>query len=174
SLPNVGENIFLLQYADDALFFGAWSESNAKNLIRILKCFQDVSGLSINLSKSISFGVCVDEPKVVRVENVVRYRHDNLPFMYLGLPMGKDMSKAASCDLVIERGFRPQLGGLLLGGDLVMSLTHCIPLPFLALSILGSQTVGNGRSVREKILWCPKKNISWDNWILMPDVFGIG
>nr|GFB68596.1 cysteine-rich receptor-like protein kinase [Tanacetum cinerariifolium] len=103
-------------------------------------------------------------------ENVVRYRHDNLPFMYLGLPMGKDMSKAASCDLVIGRfyrrlsswkskalsiggGFRPQLGGLLLGGDLVMSLTHCIPLSFLALSIPGSQTVGNGLSVREKILW---------------------
>lgn len=28
------------------------------------------------------------------------------------------------------------------------------------------------------LLWiasrCPKKNISWDNWILLPDVFGIG
>ncbi|GKB12412.1 hypothetical protein Tco_0846335 [Tanacetum coccineum] len=49
-------------------------------------------------------------------------------------------------------GFCPQLGGLLLGGDRVMSSTRCIPLPILALSIPGSQTIGNGLSVREKIL----------------------
>ncbi|GKD05596.1 putative RNA-directed DNA polymerase, eukaryota, reverse transcriptase zinc-binding domain protein, partial [Tanacetum coccineum] len=248
SLPNVGENFSLLQYADDALFFGAWLESNAKNLIRILKCFQDLSGLSINLSKNRLFGVCVNEPEVVIVANVVRCRHDNLPFMYLGLPVGKDMSKAASWDLVIERfyrrlsswkskalsiggrltltksvlsslliyylslfraplkiidllekirrgffwgfkedergmswfnwktvlspfnkgglgigsiraknlaflgGFCPQLGGLLLGGVLVMISTRCIPLPIHALSIPGSQTIGNGLLVREKIL----------------------
>ncbi|GKA76737.1 ribonuclease H-like domain-containing protein [Tanacetum coccineum] len=38
-----GLNVSLLQYADDALFFGKWSRSNARNLILILKCFEEAS-----------------------------------------------------------------------------------------------------------------------------------
>ncbi|GJW58352.1 RNA-directed DNA polymerase, eukaryota, reverse transcriptase zinc-binding domain protein [Tanacetum coccineum] len=56
-LDNDGSNISLLQYADDALFFGEWSYSNASNLIRILGYFQDASGLCINLSKSRFYGI---------------------------------------------------------------------------------------------------------------------
>lgn len=39
SLSNEGYNISLLQYADDALFFGEWSLSNAQNLVLLLRCF---------------------------------------------------------------------------------------------------------------------------------------
>ncbi|GJY40280.1 arginine repressor C-terminal-like domain-containing protein [Tanacetum coccineum] len=53
SLAEGGVNISLLQYADDALFFGEWSRLNAKNLILILKCFENASGLKINLSKRV-------------------------------------------------------------------------------------------------------------------------
>ncbi|GKE67054.1 RNA-directed DNA polymerase, eukaryota, reverse transcriptase zinc-binding domain protein, partial [Tanacetum coccineum] len=38
-----GSNVSLLQYADDALLFGKWSRSNARNLILILKCFEEAS-----------------------------------------------------------------------------------------------------------------------------------
>ncbi|PWA69900.1 RNA-directed DNA polymerase, eukaryota [Artemisia annua] len=57
SLASDGTNISLLQYADDALFFGDWSVSNARRLVHILDCFHDVSGLKINLSKSRLFGI---------------------------------------------------------------------------------------------------------------------
>lgn len=41
-----GLNIpLLLQFADDVLFLGEWSKTNASNLVFILKCFQEASGL---------------------------------------------------------------------------------------------------------------------------------
>lgn len=48
------ENVVVshLQYADDTIFFGDWSRSNACNLMGILKCFEGVSGLRVNLNKS--------------------------------------------------------------------------------------------------------------------------
>ncbi|GJQ93913.1 reverse transcriptase domain, reverse transcriptase zinc-binding domain protein [Tanacetum coccineum] len=52
-----GENISLLYYADDALFIGEWSRLNPKNLILILKCFENDLGLKVNLFKSGLFGI---------------------------------------------------------------------------------------------------------------------
>ncbi|GJT87061.1 cysteine-rich receptor-like protein kinase [Tanacetum coccineum] len=46
-------NISLLQYADDAIFFGEWSKTNALCLVNILKCFHDISVIiAINLDTS--------------------------------------------------------------------------------------------------------------------------
>ena len=58
-LINRQRNLTLLQYADGALFFGVWSKINILNLINLLKCFHDVSGLQINFSKSRLFGIGV-------------------------------------------------------------------------------------------------------------------
>ncbi|GJW42450.1 zinc finger, CCHC-type containing protein [Tanacetum coccineum] len=58
----VGKNkvkISHLQYVDDALLVGEWSEKNIMNLIRILRCFQVSSRLKVNLSKSCLMGVGV-------------------------------------------------------------------------------------------------------------------
>ncbi|GKA06915.1 RNA-directed DNA polymerase, eukaryota, partial [Tanacetum coccineum] len=62
-----GTNISLLQYADDALFFGEWSRLNARNLILVLKCFEKASGLKINLSKSRIFGIGIPNVEVEEI-----------------------------------------------------------------------------------------------------------
>nr|GEX72298.1 putative RNA-directed DNA polymerase, eukaryota, reverse transcriptase zinc-binding domain protein [Tanacetum cinerariifolium]GEY73322.1 putative RNA-directed DNA polymerase, eukaryota, reverse transcriptase zinc-binding domain protein [Tanacetum cinerariifolium] len=51
-LANTGKNISLLQFADDAPFFGEWSSTNASNPVNIFRCFELGSGLKINLDKS--------------------------------------------------------------------------------------------------------------------------
>ncbi|KAJ9538060.1 hypothetical protein OSB04_030793 [Centaurea solstitialis] len=58
--------IALLQFADDAIFFGKWNLSNLKNLLKILECFKLVSGLKINLNKSQLFGLGVSSVVVNR------------------------------------------------------------------------------------------------------------
>ncbi|GJT74421.1 RNA-directed DNA polymerase, eukaryota [Tanacetum coccineum] len=58
-LANSGNNISLLQFADDALFFREWTRLNASNLINILRCFELGSGLKVNLDKSKLYGVGV-------------------------------------------------------------------------------------------------------------------
>lgn len=71
SLADDGSNISLLQYADDALFFGEWSRTNVINLVCILDCFYDVSGLKVNLSKRGLYGVGVNNLEVENVANMI-------------------------------------------------------------------------------------------------------
>lgn len=39
-----------LPYADDTIFFGEWGNDNVRNLTCILKCFEEVSGLKVNMA----------------------------------------------------------------------------------------------------------------------------
>lgn len=68
-------NLSLLQYADDALFFGKWSKNNAINLICILKCFEKASGLRVNLAKSCLYGINVCPDVVKDVALAISCKH---------------------------------------------------------------------------------------------------
>ncbi|GKC82014.1 RNA-directed DNA polymerase, eukaryota, reverse transcriptase zinc-binding domain protein [Tanacetum coccineum] len=93
SLANDGANISLLQYADDALFMGEWSKSNAHHLVHILSWFYEVSGLKINLAKIRIFGIGVHISEVESIARSINCSHDYMPFSYLGLPVGRIMRK---------------------------------------------------------------------------------
>lgn len=86
-----GIQISHLQFADDALFFGNWSSYNVKNLLQLLSCFADASGLHINLHKSSLFGVGVSDTEVIRLASKCRCSVGLLPFSYLGLLVGHNM-----------------------------------------------------------------------------------
>nr|GEU84864.1 transposase (putative), gypsy type [Tanacetum cinerariifolium] len=88
-LTKDGSNVRPLQYAGAAFFFEKQSRSNARNLILILKWFEEASGLKVNLSKSVSVGL--DE--VEAVDSSLNCSHDSLLFMYLGLPIRKSSSR---------------------------------------------------------------------------------
>ncbi|GKD88946.1 RNA-directed DNA polymerase, eukaryota, reverse transcriptase zinc-binding domain protein, partial [Tanacetum coccineum] len=96
-LSNNGANLSLLQYADNALFFGEWSRDNALCLIHILRCFELAFGLKVNLDKSKVFGVGVPVNEVISMASSLGCNHDSLPFFYLGLsewripPRGRSM-----------------------------------------------------------------------------------
>ncbi|GJY76549.1 ribonuclease H-like domain-containing protein [Tanacetum coccineum] len=67
---HVGEDEVLvshLQYADDTIIFGEWSRENTGNLMNILKCYEEVAGLKINLQKSKLYGVGVEREEVERM-----------------------------------------------------------------------------------------------------------
>lgn len=52
-----------LFYADDAMFIGEWSQTNLKNVVKILQCFHFASGLNINIQKCHLLGMGV--PRLV-------------------------------------------------------------------------------------------------------------
>lgn len=83
----------LLQFADDVLFVGEWSHSNISNLLKLLKCFEEASGLKINLHKSCLIGVGVPTIVVERLARKFCCKVDCTPFTYLGLPVGDNMRK---------------------------------------------------------------------------------
>ncbi|KAJ9562981.1 hypothetical protein OSB04_008141 [Centaurea solstitialis] len=96
------KNLSLLQYADDALFFGKWSRSNIKILADLLNCFHDVSGLKIIFSKSRLFGIGVPMDEVQQFASLINCKPDQLPFLYLGLPVGDNMNNLKPWSKLVE------------------------------------------------------------------------
>ncbi|XP_071741061.1 uncharacterized protein [Rutidosis leptorrhynchoides] len=128
-----------LQYADDTIFFGDLSMSNARNLIYILKCFELASGLKVNFHKSCLYGVGADSGEIDMLANRMGCQACKFPFIYLGLPIGAKMKKISDWNSVIEK-FKKRLSEwkmrtLSFGGRLVLlkSVLNSLPLYYLAL-----------------------------------------
>ncbi|KAJ9538624.1 hypothetical protein OSB04_031357 [Centaurea solstitialis] len=92
-----------LQYADDVINFGEWEAGNFLNLLKILECFHLGSGLKINLQKSKLYGVGVKLDEVQSWASRLGCGSANLPFIYLGLPVGGSMQKYNAWQPVIEK-----------------------------------------------------------------------
>lgn len=122
SLPNNGPTLSILQYADDVIFLGEWSNANTSNLVRILRCFQLASGLKVNFLKSIVMGIGVNSDEISATARRMNCRDGTIPFTYLGMPMGAKMSKVESWFLSLRnfkqsfRAGRPKIS--LLGAGL--------------------------------------------------------
>ena len=76
-----------LQYADDTLIFYDAEDNQVKNMAAILGCFEAVSGLRINFSKSTSLGVSVDDISLCRFPDTLGCKVDCFPSTYLGIPI---------------------------------------------------------------------------------------
>ncbi|XP_050222864.1 uncharacterized protein LOC126672962 [Mercurialis annua] len=64
------EPISILQFADDTLLFIRHDLDMIKNLLRVLRCFELVSGLAINYQKSSILGVNVDDDSLLWSPNL--------------------------------------------------------------------------------------------------------
>ncbi|GKA73672.1 putative RNA-directed DNA polymerase, eukaryota, reverse transcriptase zinc-binding domain protein [Tanacetum coccineum] len=183
SLTESKVNVSLLQYADDALFFGEWSRSNAKNLIHILKCFEMGSGLKVNISKSRIIGVGVPATEVESMAASLGCAHDSLPFIYLGLPVGKRMRYCDGWNVVIER-FRDKLScwkakALSIGGrlTLIKSILGSLPIYYFSLFKAPQKVINTLESIRCRFFWGFKEShrgLYWVKWktIILDSKFG--
>lgn len=104
-------HISYLQIADDALIMGEWSLSNVKNLSRLLTCFYLASGLKVNFSKSKLFGIGVSISEVDFLASHLGCQASSFPSMYLGLPIGANMSRCSSWTPIVEK-FQKRLSSL--------------------------------------------------------------
>jgi hypothetical protein len=75
-----------LQYADDTMILIEPSEMGIANLKLLLLCFENMSGLKINFSKSKVVVTGVPEPDKLRVSNLLNCKLGSFPISYLGPP----------------------------------------------------------------------------------------
>ncbi|XP_071689016.1 uncharacterized protein [Rutidosis leptorrhynchoides] len=92
-----------LQFADDTIFLGEWHRQNFCNLMKVLKCFENVSGLKINFHKSILYGLGVTNYEEETMARRFGCKVGELPFTYLGLPVGMNMSSVQNWNPDIEK-----------------------------------------------------------------------
>ena len=94
-----------LLFADGTLVFSGASLDQVQAIDDLLICFELVSGLKVNLDKSIL--VPMDEvSNVGALAEVLGCEVDSLPIPYLGLPLGSRFKDKASWNGVVEKSLR--------------------------------------------------------------------
>ncbi|KAJ9557521.1 hypothetical protein OSB04_012135 [Centaurea solstitialis] len=170
---NSEEDVSLFQFADDAIFMGEWNLENARNLIRILKCFEICSGLKINLSKSRVTGVAVSNEEITRMARKLRCKEEKLPFIYLGIPVGGRMNVAANWQPLIDK-FKARVSlwkakSLSIGKRLCLckSVLGCLGSYYFSLFKAPKKALNILESLRLRFFWggtADLKRINWVSW----------
>lgn len=138
----------------------------------ILKCFESVSSLKINLQKSRLFGVSVDSQVVNSIVQTLGCSPATLPFTYLGMPIGLRMGRTEHWDSVVmkikDRLFSWKLNSLSIGGrqTLIKSFLGSLPLYFLSVFRAPIAVVKKMESLRNNFFWANTrgKKINWANY----------
>lgn len=105
----------------------------------ILKCFEEVSGLNVNMSKSRLYGIGSNMGEVIGLARGLKCSAGETHFIYLGLPIGERMWRVDAWKSVIEK-FRKKLGdwktkAMSFGGrmTLIKSMLGSLPLYYFSL-----------------------------------------
>lgn len=91
-----------LQFDDDTILFLREDEEVMWNTKYILM-FRDFLGLSIHFHKSCLVGFGANEEFLVRMVAVCKCKIGELPFNYLGIPLGAYLGKISTWDLIVGR-----------------------------------------------------------------------
>lgn len=154
-----GEAITHLQYADDALLFNSSNREEILALKRIFRCFQLVSGLKINISKSMLVGVGCSEDIIHALADLVHCKVGRLPISNLGLPIGtKPRSKALWDPLIgkIEKRLSSWKNQHLSLGGRIALIKAClsnIPVYYMSLFKMPTAMVRKVDCIRMNFLW---------------------
>ncbi|XP_071699531.1 uncharacterized protein [Rutidosis leptorrhynchoides] len=113
-----------LFYADDAIIVSKWNCNELRCVINVLEWFHVWSGLSVNVSKSSLFGVCVSTSKVEDFIAFTGCSKGEISFSYLGLPMGFSMNNLSHWNPLLDK-FKKRLASwkaslLSIGGRLTL------------------------------------------------------
>lgn len=79
--------VSLLQFADDTLFIGEPNIQNVLVMKSVLRCFELMSGLKVNFSKSKLAGVAMQTGMIRRLVMILNCMTVEIPFVYLGIPV---------------------------------------------------------------------------------------
>ncbi|GKB86836.1 RNA-directed DNA polymerase, eukaryota, reverse transcriptase zinc-binding domain protein [Tanacetum coccineum] len=85
-----------------------WNARDLEKIIRVLHVFYLTSGLKINILKSNIYGIGVNAEEVYNMASNAGCTVGNIPFNYLGLPIGSNMKSTASWKVLVDR-FRSRL-----------------------------------------------------------------
>nr|GEX73688.1 putative RNA-directed DNA polymerase, eukaryota, reverse transcriptase zinc-binding domain protein [Tanacetum cinerariifolium] len=168
-----GFHISHLFYTDDVIILSDWNQNDMDNIIQILNIFYIASGLKINIHKLNIFGVGVSLNEINSMAANTRCTTGSLPFTYLGLPIGSNMSCVVHWQVLIDR-FKSRLSGwkanlLSIGGrlTLIKSMLGSLRIYYLSTFKAPETVLKSLESLRASFFWGSSKdskNLSWIKW----------
>lgn len=87
------EEISHLQFADDVILFINSDQSSITGVKRILQCFQLLSGMKVNFSKSHVYGFHLQPSQISKWSSILGCQQGNTLFKYLGASIGSSPKK---------------------------------------------------------------------------------
>ena len=176
-------NITHLQYADDTLIFCDANIESLKNIKKALIVFQLASGLQINFHKSSLIGLNTSDTWQKLAANTLLCRTGEIPFTYLGLPIGGNITRIQLWDPILLKLSKKlatwkskmlSIGGRL---TLIKSSLTSLPLYFMSIYPIPMGVVKKIISLTRLFLWAgysEKKAIPLVAWniLQLPKILG--
>lgn len=79
------------------------ANKNLTCLMRILSCFEMISGLRVNLTNIRLFEAEILKTELEEMATTLGFTAVSLPFLYLGLPIRTEMNQSVSWDLAVAK-----------------------------------------------------------------------
>nr|GEW70920.1 putative RNA-directed DNA polymerase, eukaryota, reverse transcriptase zinc-binding domain protein [Tanacetum cinerariifolium] len=172
-----------LQYADDTFIFGEGEESNARNLMRIMECVKQASGLKINSNKTKVNGIGVQNGEIEDFANRMGISPGKMPFTYLGIQIGINIKRVDSWKIIVEK-FKKGLGNwktkMISFGrrlTLVKSVLGSLALYFFSLFRAPMSVLKNLESMRSNFFWGgddENRKMAWVKWDVALNKLALG
>lgn len=102
-IGNVGYAINHLHFVNGTMCFLKAEDSQVYLLKDILRIFETISDLKINLLKTTLAGIAVAEEEVLRFARIMECQVDTWPMKYLELPLGGVSKSLSFWDPVVKR-----------------------------------------------------------------------
>ena len=175
-----------LQYADDTVIFCPPNLDYLLNIKKMLVAFHIAFGLSVNFHKSAIYGVNVDAHWLSQAASSLLCRVGCLPFTYLGLPLGGNISRLLAWEPIIKRmnlklaswkGKMLSIGGRL---TLIKASLSSLPLYYMSLYPIPKGVVEKIVAIRRNFLWSGSSDkralppIAWGRLELPKILGGLG
>jgi hypothetical protein len=95
--------VICVQYAVDAILFSAKDPVLATNLNWVLTCFEQVSGMRTNYSKSELIPLCLEEEEAKLFAEILGCVVGNFPIKYLGIPLHYEKLRREDIQPLIDK-----------------------------------------------------------------------
>lgn len=102
SLGNGDIMVSYLQFADNTIIFCDNSQRQIRLLRCVIRCFETVSSLKLNLAKSSLIAIG-EVPNLDQLAVDLGCCMGSLPSFYLGMPLGANLKKKEVWDSIVER-----------------------------------------------------------------------
>ena len=141
------------------------------NLVLILESFSLVSGLKINLNKSMVVGLNINENRILQVAEILGCAYGSWPLSYLGLPLGGNPNSEEFWNPVIEKISKRvegwYKGCLSRGGRLVLlqAVLGSMPLYYLSLFKIPAKKAQVIEKIMRDFFWKGKGEGHGDNLV---------
>jgi hypothetical protein len=97
------EGVLSLQYTDDTLLFLEHDYMSACHLKWLMVCFEKLSGIKINYSKSDMATINLDEDESANCARIFCCKLGSFPFKYRGMPLHYDKLRKEDIEPIVDK-----------------------------------------------------------------------